>query len=85
MGYGHYVLADGREAGYAVEATCDQDGCDAEIDRGHLCGRTPGGGEYGCGGYFCGQHLWLPLEPGDPKDSGYLCRACLDGIRQVSS
>jgi hypothetical protein len=60
MGYGYYVLADGREAGYSVEATCDQEGCDEQIDRGlgYLCGRTPGGDEYGCGGYFCANHLY---------------------------
>jgi hypothetical protein len=60
MGYAHYVLADGREAGYGVEATCDEQGCTAEIDRGlgYLCGRTPGADEYGCGGYFCGEHLY---------------------------
>lgn len=59
MGYGYYVLADGREAGYTVDATCDRDGCDAEIHRGlaYLCGTWPGESpEDGCGRYFCGDH-----------------------------
>jgi hypothetical protein len=25
---------------------------------GYLCGRDPGGDEYGCGGYYCGAHLF---------------------------
>lgn len=74
MGYGYYVLPDGREAGYAVDATCDQDGCGERIDRGlgYLCGDEPGdGGEHGCGRYFCGSHLYS----GGPVQ---LCESCLD-------
>ena len=61
MGYAYYVLPDGREAGYAVEATCDADGCEAQIDRGlaYLCGTTPGHSpDDGCGLYFCGEHTY---------------------------
>lgn len=64
MGYGCYEITrqDGQtiEAGYEVEATCERPDCDAKIDRGlaYLCGKTPGGDEHGCGGYFCGQHLY---------------------------
>lgn len=63
MGYGYYVLPDGREAGYGVEAECDVPGCAVKIDRGlgYLCGRSPDGhrdsDEYGCGRYFCGEHM----------------------------
>ena len=63
MGYGSYELTcgphHGEWGGYSIEAICDEPGCLAEIDRGlgYLCGRTPGGDEYGCGGYFCGEHL----------------------------
>lgn len=62
MGYGSYILPDGREAGYMVDATCDKDGCETEIDRGlgYLCGRFPNGhrddNEPGCGNYFCLEH-----------------------------
>lgn len=63
MGYGYYVLDDGREAGYGVTAECDHPGCTATIDRGlgYLCGRNPAGWKYsnepGCGDYFCESHL----------------------------
>lgn len=62
MGYAFYELCDGREAGYGVEATCDEDGCDESIDRGlaYLCGDDPhiNGDEPGCGQYFCSAHLY---------------------------
>lgn len=63
MGYGYYILDDGREAGYNVEATCDATGCEETIDRGlgYLCGMNPCGHkepqEYGCANYYCTQHL----------------------------
>lgn len=62
MGYASYTISRNGEtidAGYAVEAECDKDGCAARIDRGlaYLCGQTPGGDEFGCGGYFCGDHM----------------------------
>lgn len=63
MGYAFYELADGREAGYAVDAQCDADGCEKEINRGmgYLCGDYPkvhitDDGEWGCGNYHCGVH-----------------------------
>lgn len=62
MGYAHYTLADGREAGYGVEAECDKPGCSKVIDRGmdYLCGENPhvwGSGDgWGCGNYHCGPH-----------------------------
>ena len=64
MGYGYYVLPDGREAGYGVEAECDAAGCPARIDRGlgYLCGNFPDGhrddSESGCGRYFCPDHTY---------------------------
>ncbi|WP_372344713.1 hypothetical protein [Streptomyces sp. KL116D] len=68
MGYASYTITrNGEEiaAGYAVEATCEQDGCEEQIDRGlaYLCGAEPGGDEYGCGGYFCGGHLYIGVGP----------------------
>lgn len=63
MGYARYEITrrDGQkiEAGYDVEAECEEGGCTAQIDRGlaFLCGQTPGGDETGCGGYFCGKHM----------------------------
>lgn len=63
MGYAHYTLPDGREAGYGVEAECDKPGCDTKIDRGlgWLCGENPDGwrgqDDFGCGNYYCTPHL----------------------------
>ena len=50
-----------RDVGYGVPAQCDHPGCHAVIDRGlsYVCGGDVFGGEYGCGLYFCGKHLWL--------------------------
>lgn len=63
MGYAYYeITRNGEmiEAGYGVETVCEEPGCKKEIDRGlgYLCGKDPGGDEHGCGGYFCGQHLY---------------------------
>jgi hypothetical protein len=82
MGYAYYVLADGREAGYAVEDVCNQDGCEAKIDRGlaFLCGKTPGGDEYGCGGYFCGEDLTFDQCP-SCWETNPLCLECGEPMR----
>jgi hypothetical protein len=63
---------DGRDIGYGVLATCDEPGCTAGIDRGlaYVCGGMHGGGEDGCGQYFCGKHLKYGY------DKGQLCAAC---------
>lgn len=79
MGYAYYeIIRNGEkiEAGYSVEAVCEKDGCDEKIDRGlaHLCGETPGGDEHGCGGYYCGQHLYMALDL--PATEG-LCKPCM--------
>lgn len=48
----------GREIGYGVIAVCDFPGCETEINRGLgcVCGDMHGGGNNGCGMYFCGKH-----------------------------
>lgn len=76
MGYASYTLSDGRQAGYAVEATCDEQDCTVRIDRGlgYLCGRTPGGDEWGCGNYFCSEHLFFI----GVEDSPQMCEHCAD-------
>lgn len=58
MGWAYCGEYHGRPIGYAVEATCDHPGCEAEIDRGlsYVCGRMHGG-DNGCGDYFCPDHL----------------------------
>lgn len=54
-----YDTARGRDIGYGVPATCDYPDCGVEIDRGlsYVCGNEPYGGDYGCGLFFCGNHL----------------------------
>lgn len=78
MGDARYVLADGREAGYDVDAECDEKDCKTGIDRGlgYLCGDTPGGDEYGCGGYFCCEHLFC--APPGVEITGGMCVRCYD-------
>ncbi|WP_019357994.1 hypothetical protein [Streptomyces sp. AA1529] len=77
MGYARYEIYRNGEkidAGYDVEAMCEEPGCEEAIDRGlaHLCGSTPGGDEYGCGGYYCGQHLYVGPVAGVEG----LCKRC---------
>jgi hypothetical protein len=60
MGWANCGFDDlGRNIGYAFEAECDESGCKAEIDRGlsYVCGGMHGGGDHGCGRYFCSEHL----------------------------
>ena len=74
MGYSHYVLPDGREAGYAVEAECDAPDCHTIIDRGlaYLRGLNPAGhkepGEWGCGNDHCPDHY---SDHDCPNPDGY--------------
>lgn len=73
MGWGYGVNRDGREVGYSVEAICDLDGCNEKIDRGlyGVCGGMHDGGEFGCGKYFCGDHIILGVGLPDQ-----LCEEC---------
>lgn len=79
MGYALYEITRNGEtiqAGYCVPTVCEEEGCDEGIDRGLgcLCGDTPGEPAQGCGGYFCGQHLYgVPEgEAGEGR-----CKSCL--------
>jgi hypothetical protein len=86
MGYAHYtVYRNGQEieAGYAVEDVCNKDGCGEEIDRGlaHLCGQTPGGDEFGCGGYFCESHLYYSPRDDEPQ----MCDPCFDAAEKQAT
>jgi hypothetical protein len=70
-----------RRIGYGVSAKCDEPRCGKKIDRGlaYLCGGLYGNDGIGCGGYFCGDHLFYVYRerrtaPDD--DSGYRCPSC---------
>lgn len=70
MGYARYTITrngEEIEAGYDVEAVCEEQGCTETVSRGLgcLCGATPGGDEYGCGGYYCDQHLYIGVGPAE--------------------
>lgn len=71
------VHRNGKEirVGYGVPTTCEHPACRAQIDRGmaHLCGENHGDNEHGCGGYFCGNHLYGAPE-GQIGDRCILCR-----------
>jgi hypothetical protein len=76
MGWSFGINSEGREVGYAIVATCDykdQDGikCTSVIDRGlaYCCGDMHDGGDYGCGEYFCYDHLNI-------TEKGQLCEEC---------
>lgn len=77
MGWGYGINNEGREIGYGVKATCDEDGCEEDIDRGvsYVCGGEHDGGEDGCGGYFCESHLFHAMPPDGRRQ---LCNACFD-------
>jgi len=67
-----------RDVGYGVPAKCDHPGCDEEIDRGltYVCGSDAYGGDYGCGLFFCEDHLAI-RDRGD--DTVMLCSRCRTG------
>jgi hypothetical protein len=69
----------GRDIGYSIAATCDQPGCKAEIDRGlgYICGYMHGDEQFGCGKYFCTDHLTMCQHP-EPDGGIQCCAACLE-------
>lgn len=65
----------GRPIGYAHAGTCDETGCERNIDRGlsYACGGMHGESELYCEGYFCPAHLSSTHE-------GMLCARCRDAL-----
>lgn len=63
-----------RDIGYGVPSICDHPGCNKEINRGlsYMCGDDLYGGEYGCGLYFCEEHLFL-----HETRKGQFCACCI--------
>lgn len=85
MGYGYYTESiDGveRHCGYGVQCVCDHPGCDKRIHRGlaYLCGQDPGEGSYGCGRYFCEEHLgYRTYGRGKDAETVRNCSRCQRG------
>jgi len=78
-----------RDIGYGVRAVCDQPKCRTRIDRGlyYYCGdrlTVEGGGDHGCGGYFCAKHLSFHICEGDGENDlsvkGQFCPTCIADI-----
>lgn len=67
----------GRDVGYGVPAECDLPKCHQQIDRGlsYICGSDIGGGEYGCGLFFCDEHMRYRKPHGSEHDV-QLCPRC---------
>lgn len=65
-----------RDIGYAVIAYCDHPKCNKTIDRGlaYVCGGYPYGGEYGCGLFFCSEHLIINFR--GRESATQLCPKC---------
>jgi len=62
MSWAYGVNENGREIGYSVPDTCNHKSCKRKIDRGlsYRCGGVAGlHREYGCGDFFCWNHLYL--------------------------
>jgi hypothetical protein len=67
----------GRDIGYGVPAYCDHPECNEVIDRGlaYVCGGDVVGGEFGCGLFFCSDHLGYVVKENEPM-SPQLCDCC---------
>lgn len=76
--------SEGREIGYAIEATCDKEGCEAEIDRGlaYACGGYHGAGDDACDQYFCAAHLVFTLDGSGKISSPQLCEECAERFEE---
>ena len=76
MGWAYGVLPGGKEVGYSVSATCEEEGCEAQIDRGlsYACGTMHGNN---CGGYFCPDHLFMGLCDYCDEVLAQVCKDCL--------
>lgn len=80
MGWAFGENDRGEPVGYGIPDTCNQDGCEVDIDRGlaYCCGNILSaafsGDGPGCGRYFCSAHLYLGDAP------VMLCEACVDNM-----
>lgn len=76
MGWSIGSGIDDRDIGYGVPALCDHPKCAKKINRGlsYCCGGYLSG--YGCGLYFCSDHLVCVRKPHGCDDDIELCSRC---------
>ena len=76
----------GRKICYGVQAKCDDPECSTQIDRGlsYVCGNMHGGGDHGCGKYFCNEHLFYYPGYNDLGIYHQLCEKCWTKIVQAN-
>lgn len=85
MGWAFCGVNDhGQEMGYGVPCTCDEPGCDEQIDRGlaHVCGGMHKNPET-CHKYYCEEHLFFTEAM--PKGERQLCARCLKERESMSN
>lgn len=78
MGWGDCGTdSQGRGIGYLFAATCDEPGCDKQIDRGlsYACGEMHGEDEVSCEKYFCERHRGTSVCLQDGRYIN-ICRTC---------
>lgn len=78
----------GEMMGYCYSGECTKPDCEKVINHGlsYVCGGMHGGGEWGCGRYFCADHLhslWFENQALDDYMTGGTEYDCHD--RQVCS
>jgi hypothetical protein len=67
-------IETGEAMGYRWPGTCNHPNCGTDIDHGltFVCGGKHLGGKYGCGRYFCFNHLT------DSELGTQLCKDCFE-------
>lgn len=72
----------GQHMGYTVPCKCHKRGCPERIDRGlsYVCGGMHEGDLYGCGYYFCENHLNIVS---DGSEYHQLCEKCAEYFQEV--
>jgi hypothetical protein len=63
-----------RKVGRGIPGYCDYPACGKDVTRDleHVCGSMPFGGSWGCGLFFCPEHL----APGTDDSVIALCERC---------
>lgn len=79
----------GRDVGYAIDAKCDEPGCEEKINRGlsFVCGGEPNGGAFACGYHFCEKHRHYVDVIDSSESTGYrsisVCAKCKKELEEA--